>query len=64
VLTATDLAAPHLMPVEVASILRRAALAGDISHDIAALAHGDLLDLRVALHPSWGAAGPLDVQSM
>ncbi len=51
VLTATDLAAPHLMPVEAADILRRAALAGDISHDAAALAHGALVDLRVALYP-------------
>jgi predicted nucleic acid-binding protein len=41
------LAAPHLMPVEAANILRRAALAGDISADVASLAHADLLDLRV-----------------
>ncbi|MGK2958907.1 MAG: type II toxin-antitoxin system VapC family toxin [Acidimicrobiales bacterium] len=46
-----SLAAPHLMPVEVANILRRAALSGDISPDIAALAHGDLLGLRVELFP-------------
>lgn len=44
-----DLAAPHLMPVEVAKILRRAAMAGDISVDAAALAHADLLSLRVGL---------------
>lgn len=44
-----DLAAPHLMPVEVASILRRAQRAGEISADIAALAHGDLLALSVTL---------------
>lgn len=50
-LGAPDLAAPHLMPVEVANILRRAALAGDISNDTAALAHGDLLQLRIALFP-------------
>ena len=43
------LAAPHLMPVEVANILRRSALAGEISSDTAALAHADLLDLRVDL---------------
>ncbi len=43
------LAAPHLMPVEVANILRRTALAGEISSDTAALAHADLLDLRVDL---------------
>jgi predicted nucleic acid-binding protein len=45
------LAAPHLLPVEVASILRRAARAGALSPDAAALAHGDLLDLRVELFP-------------
>ena len=51
-LMATDhLAAPHLMPVEVANILRRAALSGDISLDSAALAHADLVDLRVELFP-------------
>lgn len=50
-LTRVDLAAPHLMPVEAANILRRAALAGDISPDTAALAHADLLELRVALFP-------------
>ena len=45
------LAAPHLLPVEAANILRRAALAGDISPDTASLAHGDLLALRVELFP-------------
>ena len=45
------LAAPHLMPVEAANILRRAALAGDISDDIASLAHADLLALAVELFP-------------
>lgn len=43
------LAAPHLMPVEVANVLRRAMLAGDVSADVASQAHGDLLDLRVEL---------------
>jgi predicted nucleic acid-binding protein len=46
-----SLAAPHLMPVEVANILRRAALGGGISPDTASLAHGDLLDLRIELFP-------------
>ena len=46
-----DLAAPHLMPVEAANILRRAAHCGEISSDVASLAHADLLDLRVALFP-------------
>ncbi len=46
-----DLAEPHLMPVEVANVLRRAALAGDISADTASLAYADLLSLRVELFP-------------
>ena len=48
-LATDDLAAPHLMPVEVANVLRRAALAGEIPADTAALAHADLLSLRVEL---------------
>ncbi len=50
-LVGTNLAAPHLMPVEATNILRRAALAGDISQDVATLAHADLLGLGVALFP-------------
>lgn len=50
-LASEPLAAPHLMPVEVASVLRRGAIVGDISGDTAALAHGDLLALRVELFP-------------
>jgi predicted nucleic acid-binding protein len=50
-LTAEPLSAPHLMPVEAATILRRAAAAGDISADAASMAHADLLDLRVELFP-------------
>ena len=49
VLGSEALAAPHLMPAEVANVLRRAALAGDVSADSAALAHADLQDLRVDL---------------
>ena len=45
------LAAPHLMPVEAANLLRRAALAGDISADVASHAHADLMDLRVEFLP-------------
>ena len=45
------LAAPHLMPVEAANILRRSALAGDISADVASLAHEDLVSLRLELFP-------------
>lgn len=50
-LVAGPLAAPHLMPVEVANIVRRSALAGDISADVASLAHDDLLSLRLELFP-------------
>ena len=50
-LTGEPLSAPHLMPVEAANILRRAAAAGEISADVAAMAHTDLLDLRVELFP-------------
>lgn len=45
------LIAPHLMPVEAANILRRGALAGDITTDVASMAHADLIALRVALFP-------------
>jgi predicted nucleic acid-binding protein len=48
-LASDDLAAPHLMPVEAANVLRRAAMAGEISADTAALAHADLLGLQVEL---------------
>jgi predicted nucleic acid-binding protein len=48
-LAENDLAAPHLMPAEVANVLRRAALAGEISLDAACLAYGDLVSLRVEL---------------
>jgi predicted nucleic acid-binding protein len=51
ILTTGPLNAPHLMPVEVANILRRAALRGEITSDVASMAHADLLDLRVELFP-------------
>jgi predicted nucleic acid-binding protein len=51
VLASDRLAAPHLMPAEVANVLRRAALVGEISDDAASLAHADLLALRVELFP-------------
>jgi len=66
-LAGDSLAAPHLMPVGAANILRRAALAGDISADVASLAHTDLLDLRVEFFPTalrctgMGAPGERDV---
>jgi len=51
ILMSGSLAAPHLMPVEVANVLRRSALAGDISAAVASLAHDDLFSLRVELFP-------------
>ena len=50
-LVSGPLSAPHLMPVEVANILRRAAAKGEITQDVASMAHADLLDLRVELFP-------------
>lgn len=50
-LASGPLSAPHLMPVEVTSILRRAAAKGEITQDVASMAHADLLDLRVELFP-------------
>ncbi|HEY5675607.1 MAG TPA: type II toxin-antitoxin system VapC family toxin [Myxococcales bacterium] len=45
------LAAPHLMPVEVANILRRAVASGELTADTASMAHADLLALRIDLYP-------------
>ncbi len=59
VLLAGPLAAPHLLPVETANILRRMGRAGDASPDLVSLAHGDLLHLRVELFPY----GPLGARS-
>ena len=39
------------MPVEAANVLRRAALAGEVSEDTASMAYADLLALRVELFP-------------
>jgi len=50
-LVSGHLSAPHLMPVEVTNILRRAAAKGEITSDVASMAHADLLDLRVELFP-------------
>lgn len=50
-LSSGPIAAPHLLPVEVANILRRAALRGDISADTASLGHADLQGLPVELFP-------------
>lgn len=50
-LVAGPLSAPHLMPVEVTNVLRRAAARGEITPEVASMAHADLLDLRVELFP-------------
>lgn len=46
-LATSDIAAPHLMPVEVTNILRRSAIKGSITADVASLALNDLNDLSV-----------------
>jgi len=48
-IVADRLAAPHLMPVEVANILRRLSLAGEVADETCALAHDDLLEMSVEL---------------
>lgn len=57
VLRDADLAAPHLMPIEAANILRRGSLSGQISADTATLAHADLCQLPVVLFPYGLLAG-------
>jgi predicted nucleic acid-binding protein len=47
VIAGEHLVAPHLMPVEVSSTLRRLAAAGVVSDELASLAHADLVHLRV-----------------
>ncbi len=51
VLLEGQLAAPHLMTVEVANILRRAASSGQLSRDAASLAYSELLAMPVELFP-------------
>lgn len=50
-LGSAPVAAPHLLKVEVANILRRAVQHGDLSVDGATMAHGDLVDLAVQSVP-------------
>jgi predicted nucleic acid-binding protein len=50
-LSGADLLAPSLVGFEAANIIRRHALAGLISADQAAQAHGDLLDLAIEQWP-------------
>lgn len=49
ILLSGPLAAPHLMPIEATSVLRRAERTGDIGPEVAALAQADLLALPVRL---------------
>lgn len=51
ILTRESLAAPQLLMVEIANVLRRAALTRKISEDAASLAYAELLNLRVELFP-------------
>lgn len=51
VLVSDALAAPHLMLVEVANVLRRSTVAGEVSRDVASLAHAELLARRIELFP-------------
>ena len=50
-LASDSVVAPHVMPAEVASVLRRSVFRGDVSSDVGALALADLLDIRAALAP-------------
>jgi len=50
-LVSGPLAAPHLLPVEVANVLRRSVLTGEVTADVASLAHDDLASLRLELFP-------------
>ncbi len=45
------LIAPHILPAEVANVLRRSEIHGDLTSEVAALAHVDLLDLPIHLFP-------------
>jgi predicted nucleic acid-binding protein len=51
ILLSGPVVAPHLVLVEAANILRRAGLTGDVSTDVASLAHGDLVSLPIELFP-------------
>jgi predicted nucleic acid-binding protein len=50
-LAGADLAAPHLLDFECSNIIRRHALAGLISSDLAAQAHSDLVALPIERWP-------------
>jgi predicted nucleic acid-binding protein len=46
-----ELLAPHAMPAQVTDVLRRAVRSGQLSDEVARLALGDLVDLKVTLLP-------------
>ena len=50
-LARTFLAAPAHLFVEVSNVLRRSVLSGNVSREVAALAHDDLLQLQVTVFP-------------
>lgn len=56
-LLASGAAAPHLLPVEVAGVLRRAERNQRFSAEAVALAHASQLDLPIELHPYEPFAG-------
>lgn len=47
----TSIAAPAHVFVEVSSVLRRASLAGELSGDVAALAHREVVQLPLVTYP-------------
>ena len=50
-LSGADLAAPHLLPFEVANVIRRHATARLIGHDVAEQSMADLADLPIEYWP-------------
>ena len=51
VLVGETLAAPSHLQVEVSSVLRRAVVGGRLGRDVAAIAHEELMQLRVTMFP-------------
>lgn len=63
-----EVAAPELLPFEVANVLRRLAAAGALVGEVASLAHQDLLRLDLSLWPylplaeqAWRARGSVSM---
>ena len=50
ILVSDNLAAPHLLPNEVATVLRRRSLAGEISEDVATIAHSEFQAITMDFH--------------